>query len=138
MPDYSAEVRALLEKGCLRIADIAPILGVSVQRVGQIVAEREDFPKPAKVFGWHRLWRRKGRGTVAGRAASGVGLRMKNDRGDPAVVICLERLGAPHKEEHDSDHERDDDDRADQSHIESRKHMNLLRFDTGVPPDFAR
>ena len=43
----SAEVRALVEKGYLRMIDIAPILGVTIQRVSQIVAEREDFPKPA-------------------------------------------------------------------------------------------
>ncbi len=57
MPD-SPEVRALFEKGYLRMKDIAPILGVTVQRVSQIVAEREDFPKRAKVVGRHRLWRR--------------------------------------------------------------------------------
>jgi hypothetical protein len=47
----SAEARALVEKGYLRQADVAPILGVTKQRVSQIVAEREDFPKPAKVVG---------------------------------------------------------------------------------------
>ena len=57
MPE-SAEVRALVEKGYLRMMDIAPILGVTTQRVSQIVAEREDFPKSAKVVGRHRLWRR--------------------------------------------------------------------------------
>ncbi len=42
----------------MRQMDIAPILGVTVQRVSQIVAEREDFPAPAKVVGKRRLWRR--------------------------------------------------------------------------------
>jgi predicted DNA-binding transcriptional regulator AlpA len=32
---------------------------VTHQRVTQIVAERDDFPKPARVIGRHRLWRRK-------------------------------------------------------------------------------
>lgn len=41
------------------MTDIAPILGVSIQRVSQIVAEREDFPEPANVIGRHRLWRRE-------------------------------------------------------------------------------
>jgi hypothetical protein len=54
----SAEVRDLIEQGFLRVIDIAPILGVTPQRVSQIVDEREDFPKPAKVIGRHRLWRR--------------------------------------------------------------------------------
>jgi hypothetical protein len=36
----SAEVRALVEKGYLRTKDIAPILGVTVKRVSQIVTER--------------------------------------------------------------------------------------------------
>jgi hypothetical protein len=47
----SAEVRALVEQGYLRMKDIAPILGVTIQRVSQIVAEGEDFPAPAKVVG---------------------------------------------------------------------------------------
>jgi len=54
----SAEVRAPVEQGYLRVTDIAPILGVIIQRVSQVVAEREDFPKPAKVVGRHRLCRR--------------------------------------------------------------------------------
>jgi hypothetical protein len=41
------------------MTDIAPVLGVSIQRVSQIVAEREDFPEPARVIGRHRLWRRR-------------------------------------------------------------------------------
>jgi hypothetical protein len=56
MPE-STEVRALVEKGYLRMTDIAPILGVRLQRVSQIVAEREDFPAPAKVVRQPRLWR---------------------------------------------------------------------------------
>ena len=44
MPD-SAELRALVEQGYARIIDIAPILGVTKQRVSQIVADREDFPE---------------------------------------------------------------------------------------------
>jgi hypothetical protein len=58
VPD-SAEVLALVEKGYLRMTDIAPILGVTKQRVSQIAAEHEDFPVPAKVIGRHRLWRRR-------------------------------------------------------------------------------
>lgn len=34
------------------------MLGVTIQRVSQIVAEREDFPEPAKVVGRYPLWRR--------------------------------------------------------------------------------
>ena len=49
----------MVDQGYLRVSDIPPILGVTKQRVSQIVAEREDFPKPAKVIGRHRLWRRK-------------------------------------------------------------------------------
>lgn len=44
----SAAIRALVEQGNLRMKDIAPILGVTVQRVSQIVVERQDFPSPAK------------------------------------------------------------------------------------------
>ena len=44
MPD-SPEVRALVEQGYLRIKGIAPILALTKQRVSQIVAEREDFPR---------------------------------------------------------------------------------------------
>lgn len=59
MPE-SGEILTLVEQGYLRMADIAPILGVTKQRLSQIVAEREDFfPEPAKVIGRHRLWRRK-------------------------------------------------------------------------------
>ena len=54
----SAEILDLVEQGYLRGIDIAPLLGVTKQRVSQIVAEREDFPKPATVGGRHRLWRR--------------------------------------------------------------------------------
>ena len=44
----SAEGRALVEQGYLRTTDIVPILGVTIQRVSQIIAEREDFPRPAE------------------------------------------------------------------------------------------
>ncbi len=44
----SAAIRALVEQGNLRMKDIAPILGVTVQRVSQIVVECQDFPSPAK------------------------------------------------------------------------------------------
>jgi hypothetical protein len=40
----------MVENGYLRMTDIAPILGVTNQRVSQIVAEREDCPEPAKVI----------------------------------------------------------------------------------------
>jgi hypothetical protein len=36
------------------VAHSGVILGVSSQRVSQMVAEREDFPQPAKVIGRHR------------------------------------------------------------------------------------
>ena len=32
---------------------------MTVQRVSQIVAERDDFPEPAKVIARHRVWRRE-------------------------------------------------------------------------------
>lgn len=60
MPE-SAEILALVEQGYLRVTDIAPILGVTTQRVSQIVAEREDFPKPVKVIGRHRIVKAQGR-----------------------------------------------------------------------------
>ncbi|HET6712621.1 MAG TPA: hypothetical protein VFI59_02795 [Actinomycetota bacterium] len=44
MPE-SAEIRALVEQGYMRVIDIAPNLGVTKQRVSQIVAEREDCPR---------------------------------------------------------------------------------------------
>jgi predicted DNA-binding transcriptional regulator AlpA len=55
----SGEILALVEQGYLRIKDIAPILGVTKQRVSQIVAEREDFPQPAKVIRTASVWRLK-------------------------------------------------------------------------------
>ncbi|HET6712517.1 MAG TPA: hypothetical protein VFI59_02265 [Actinomycetota bacterium] len=58
MPE-SAELRALVGQGYVRVIDIAPILGVTKQRVSHIVTERDDFPKPANVIGRHRFWRRK-------------------------------------------------------------------------------
>ncbi|MGZ8602873.1 MAG: hypothetical protein ACXWXN_10195 [Actinomycetota bacterium] len=45
----------MVEQGYLRMTDIAPIIGVTTQRVSQIVAERADFPDPATVVGRHRL-----------------------------------------------------------------------------------
>ena len=54
MPE-PAEIGALVEQGYLRVIDIAPILGVTKQRVSQVVAERNDFPQPAKVIGPHRF-----------------------------------------------------------------------------------
>jgi hypothetical protein len=68
----SAEILALVEHGYLRLTDIAPILAVTIQRVSQIVAEREDFPEPAKWSGGigcgdARTW------SGGGRPASGVG-----------------------------------------------------------------
>ena len=57
MPE-SPEVRALIDEGFVRTVDIAPILGVTRQRVAQL-AERDDFPRPAIVMGRRRLWRRE-------------------------------------------------------------------------------
>jgi predicted DNA-binding transcriptional regulator AlpA len=54
----SAEILALVERGYLRIVDIAALLGVSRQRAGQIT-QRSDFPAPAKLVGERRLWRRR-------------------------------------------------------------------------------
>jgi len=47
----SSEVRALVEQGYLRMTDIAPILGVTIQRVSQIIAERETSPGRRKWSG---------------------------------------------------------------------------------------
>jgi predicted DNA-binding transcriptional regulator AlpA len=57
MPD-SAEILALLDQGYVRPIDIARMLGVTRQRVIQVV-RRDDFPKSAKVIGQRRLWRRE-------------------------------------------------------------------------------
>jgi hypothetical protein len=54
---------------------------VTHQRVTQIVAERDDFPKPAKVIGRHRFVAAQGRGAVVGRPASRVdSCRMSEQR----------------------------------------------------------
>jgi predicted DNA-binding transcriptional regulator AlpA len=57
MPD-SAEILALLEQRYIRPVDIARMLGVTRQRVTQIL-RRDDFPAPAKVIKGRRLWRRQ-------------------------------------------------------------------------------
>ena len=51
------DVDVAVDGGLLLQCHIAPILGVSRQRVSQL-ADRDDFPAPAKVIGRHRLWRR--------------------------------------------------------------------------------
>jgi hypothetical protein len=53
----SAEILAEVEHGYVRITDMPAILGVTYQRCAQL-AEREDFPAPAKATGRRRLWRR--------------------------------------------------------------------------------
>ena len=39
--------------------DIAAMLGVSRQRVGQLAATHPDFPPPLDVIGGRRVWNRK-------------------------------------------------------------------------------
>lgn len=39
--------------------EIADLLGVSRQRVHQLIAENEDFPKPAARLGVGRVWYRR-------------------------------------------------------------------------------
>ena len=46
MPE-SAEIRALVERGYLHQVDLVPLLGVTHERVSQIV-KRDDFPRPAR------------------------------------------------------------------------------------------
>ena len=53
------ELTRPVEQGCLRVIDMAAILGVTHQRVSHIIAEREDFPLLAKLIGRRRMWRRK-------------------------------------------------------------------------------
>jgi len=70
----SAEGRALVEQGYLRTTDIVPILGVTIQRVSQIIAEREDFPRQRKtklaVAAALQVWRRPQMGSQARRPAA--------------------------------------------------------------------
>jgi hypothetical protein len=56
MPE-SAEIVALVKEGYLRLVDMPRVLGGTWQRCQQL-AERGDFPRPAKVIGRRRLWRR--------------------------------------------------------------------------------
>jgi len=42
---WPSEVRAALKRGSLRAIDVAPILGVSKHRVGQL-AQRDETPRP--------------------------------------------------------------------------------------------
>jgi hypothetical protein len=89
-----AEVRALVEKGYLRMTDIAPTLGVSIQRVSQIVTEREDFPMQGDRAASAVATR--GRGAVAGLAASGVGSgRVTNAEGQVGLLTHLSTTGPP-------------------------------------------
>ena len=80
MPE-SSEVRALVEQGYLRMTDIAPILGVTIQRVSQIIAERETSPGRRKwsgsvVCGCEGTW------SGAGCKAAGMGsARVRQQKG---------------------------------------------------------
>jgi predicted DNA-binding transcriptional regulator AlpA len=53
----STRILAAVADGYLRQVDMVPLLGVTQQRVGQIV-DRDDFPSPALVIGSRRLWLR--------------------------------------------------------------------------------
>ena len=53
----SIEILAAVEQGFVRLTDMRSILGVTKQRCHQL-AQREDFPAPAKLIGTRRLWLR--------------------------------------------------------------------------------
>lgn len=40
------------------VAEIAALLGITRQRVNQLVAQREDFPEPVAHLSAGRIWRR--------------------------------------------------------------------------------
>jgi predicted DNA-binding transcriptional regulator AlpA len=46
----------MVERGYLRVGDVADLLGVSRQRADQL-RHRQDFPTPIEVAG-RRMWRR--------------------------------------------------------------------------------
>ncbi len=53
----SAEVLEPVEGEFARLTDLSAILGVTKQRCHQL-AQRDDFPPPAKLIGERRLWLR--------------------------------------------------------------------------------
>jgi predicted DNA-binding transcriptional regulator AlpA len=55
MPE-SLEILRMVERGYLRVGDVAELLGVSRQRADQL-RHGADFPTPIEVSG-RRLWRR--------------------------------------------------------------------------------
>ena len=51
----SSEIFAAVEQGFVRLTYMRPILDVTEQRCHQL-AQRDDFPSPAKMMGTRRLW----------------------------------------------------------------------------------
>ncbi len=56
MPE-SAKVLEAIDVDCVRLVDMVQIFGVTKQRCHQL-AQRDDFPTPARRIGRRRLWLR--------------------------------------------------------------------------------